>query len=140
MGDISGTETSTAQETRHKLPTKTLLAASIGNAIEWYDWTVFATFLIYFSTQFFPAGNPELALLNTTATYAVAFFFRPVGGWMLGRFADVQGRKAAMILTITLMAGGVAGDRPAADLPPGRVAGADPAAGRPHLAGAVAGW
>ena len=106
MGDVSGTETSTAQETKHKLPIKTLVAASIGNAIEWYDWTIFATFLIYFSTQFFPAGNPELALVNTTATYAVAFFFRPVGGWMLGRFADTRGRKAAMILTITLMAGG----------------------------------
>ena len=106
MGDISGTQTSTAQETRHKLPVKTLFAASIGNAIEWYDWTVFATFLIYFSTQFFPADNPELALVNTTATYAVAFFFRPVGGWLLGRFADTRGRKSAMILTITLMAGG----------------------------------
>ncbi len=106
MSDISGTKTSTAQETRHKLPIKTLVAASIGNAIEWYDWTIFATFLIYFSTQFFPADNPELALVNTTATYAVAFFFRPVGGWVLGRFADTRGRKAAMILTITLMAGG----------------------------------
>ena len=98
--------TSTDKETPHKLPVRTLVAASIGNAIEWYDWTVFATFLIYFSTQFFPAGNPELALINTTATYAVAFFFRPVGGWVLGRFADTRGRKAAMILTITLMAGG----------------------------------
>jgi MHS family alpha-ketoglutarate permease-like MFS transporter len=105
VGDISGTQT-TARETTHKLPIRTLVAASIGNAIEWYDWTVFATFLIYFSTQFFPAGNPDLALVNTTATYAVAFFFRPVGGWMLGRFADTRGRKAAMILTITLMAGG----------------------------------
>jgi len=56
--------------------------------------------------QFFPSSNPSLALINTTATYAVAFFFRPVGGWILGRFADVRGRKAAMILTILLMAGG----------------------------------
>ena len=94
------------QEPPHKLPVKTLVAASIGNAIEWYDWTVFATFLIYFSTQFFPADNPGLALINTTATYAVAFFFRPIGGWLLGRFADTRGRKPAMILTITLMAGG----------------------------------
>ena len=108
---MSGTTTSNAQAEaprpeRHRLPVRTLFAASIGNAIEWYDWTVFATFLIYFSTQFFPESNPELALVNTTATYAVAFFFRPVGGWLLGRFADVRGRKAAMILTITLMAGG----------------------------------
>ena len=104
---MSGTQTTGRQPTEartgHRLPFRTLVAASIGNAIEWYDWTVFATFLIYFSTQFFPG---DLALLFTTATYAVAFFFRPLGGWLLGRFADVKGRKAAMILTITLMAGG----------------------------------
>ncbi|MGW3626391.1 MFS transporter [Streptomyces sp. NPDC000880] len=96
----------TTDSNPHKLPVKTLVAASIGNAIEWYDWTVYATFLIYFATQFFPSDNPGLALVNTTATYAVAFFFRPIGGWLLGRFADVRGRKAAMILTIVLMAGG----------------------------------
>ncbi|RVU23261.1 MFS transporter [Streptomyces antnestii] len=96
----------TPDSTPHRLPVKTLVAASIGNAIEWYDWTVYATFLIYFATQFFPSDNPGLALVNTTATYAVAFFFRPIGGWLLGRFADVRGRKAAMILTILLMAGG----------------------------------
>ena len=90
----------------HALPIRTLIAASIGNAIEWYDWTVYATFAVYFSTQFFPGGDPSLALIQTTATYAVAFFFRPVGGWLLGRYADVRGRKAAMILTILLMAGG----------------------------------
>jgi MHS family alpha-ketoglutarate permease-like MFS transporter len=106
---MSGTRSGvvgTTQEAPHRLPVKTLVAASIGNAIEWYDWTVFATFLIYFATQFFPSDNPGLALVNTTATYAVAFFFRPLGGWLLGRFADTRGRKAAMILTISLMAGG----------------------------------
>ena len=105
MSDASTAVRDTTQ-TPHKLPIKTLIAASIGNAIEWYDWTVYATFLVYFSTQFFPEGNPSLALIATTATYAVAFFFRPVGGWLLGRYADVKGRKAAMILTILLMAGG----------------------------------
>jgi MHS family alpha-ketoglutarate permease-like MFS transporter len=104
---MSGTSTvGTTQEIPHRLPVKTLVAASIGNAIEWYDWTVYATFVVYFSTQFFPKDDPSLALIQTTATYAVAFFFRPVGGWLLGRFADVKGRKAAMILTILLMAGG----------------------------------
>ncbi|MFF2502628.1 MFS transporter [Streptomyces sp. NPDC058067] len=101
-----GMAATTTDSTPHRLPVKTLVAASIGNAIEWYDWTVYATFLIYFATQFFPSDNPGLALVNTTATYAVAFFFRPIGGWLLGRFADVRGRKAAMILTILLMAGG----------------------------------
>ena len=44
-------------EAPHKLPMRTLIAASVGNAVEWYDWTVYATFSIYFATQIFPAEN-----------------------------------------------------------------------------------
>jgi MFS transporter, MHS family, alpha-ketoglutarate permease len=91
---------------RHRLPVRTLVAASIGNAIEWYDWTIYATFSIYFATQIFPKENASLALLSTLATYAVAFFFRPLGGYLLGRFADLRGRRTAMLVTIALMAGG----------------------------------
>ena len=93
-------------ETPHRLPVRTLLAASIGNAIEWYDWTIYATFSIFFATQIFPKENAALALISTLATYALAFFFRPLGGWLLGRFADLRGRRTAMMLTIVLMAGG----------------------------------
>jgi MFS transporter, MHS family, alpha-ketoglutarate permease len=92
--------------TRHRLPVRTLVAASIGNAIEWYDWTIYATFSIYFATQIFPPENASLALISTLATYALAFFFRPLGGFLLGRFADVKGRRTAMMVTILLMAGG----------------------------------
>jgi MFS transporter, MHS family, alpha-ketoglutarate permease len=90
----------------HRLPVRTLVAASVGNAIEWYDWTIYATFSIFFATQIFSPENPTLALINTFAAYALAFFFRPLGGWLLGRFADLRGRRTAMLLTITLMAGG----------------------------------
>lgn len=93
----------TAATERHRLPVRTLVAASIGNAIEWYDWTIYATFSIYFASQIFPGS---LALLATLATYALAFFFRPLGGFLLGRFADLKGRRTAMLLTILLMAGG----------------------------------
>ncbi len=105
---MSGTPggTSTTAEAPHKLPVRTLIAASVGNAVEWYDWTVYATFSIYFATQIFPAANESLAFVGTFATYALAFFFRPLGGMLLGRFADLRGRKQAMLLTITLMAGG----------------------------------
>jgi MHS family alpha-ketoglutarate permease-like MFS transporter len=89
-----------------RLPVRTLIAASIGNAIEWYDWTIYATFSVFFATQIFSPENQTLALINTFATYALAFFFRPLGGWLLGRFADLRGRRAAMLLTIGLMAGG----------------------------------
>jgi MHS family alpha-ketoglutarate permease-like MFS transporter len=101
------TTSSLAQETPgHRLPVRTLVAASVGNAIEWYDWTIYATFSIFFATQIFSPENPTLALINTFATYALAFFFRPLGGWLLGRFADLRGRRTAMLLTIMLMAGG----------------------------------
>jgi len=98
--------TSTQVQAPHKLPIRTLVAASVGNAVEWYDWTVFATFSIYFATQIFPAENESLAFIGTFATYALAFFFRPLGGMLLGRYADLRGRKRAMLLTIALMAGG----------------------------------
>ncbi len=101
MADVSNTT-----RTRHRLPVRTLIAASVGNAVEWYDWTVFATFSIYFATQIFSASNESLAFIGTFATYAIAFFFRPLGGMLLGRYADLRGRKQAMLLTIRLMAGG----------------------------------
>jgi MFS transporter, MHS family, alpha-ketoglutarate permease len=92
--------------TPHRMPIRTLVAASIGNAVEWYDWTIYATFSIFFATQIFPKENATLALISVLATYALAFFFRPLGGWLLGRFADLRGRRTAMMLTIVLMAAG----------------------------------
>jgi len=93
-------------KTSHRLPIRTLVAASVGNAVEWYDWTIYATFSIYFATQIFSAENESLAFILTFTTYALAFFFRPLGGFLLGRYADLKGRKQAMLLTIMLMAGG----------------------------------
>ncbi len=86
-----GPGTTTTDE-RHRLPVKTLVSASIGNAVEWFDWTVYATFVVFFAGQFFPAENQALALIGATSTYALAFFFRPLGGILLGRFADLRGR------------------------------------------------
>jgi len=57
MSDTASGGTAT-RDIPHKLPVKTLVAASIGNAIEWYDWTVYATFLVYFATQFSPRPTP----------------------------------------------------------------------------------
>ena len=98
--------TAQVDEEPHKLPYKTLVSASIGNAVEWFDWTVYATFVVFFAGQFFPSENEALALIGATSAYALAFFFRPLGGWLLGRFADLRGRRTAMMLTIALMAAG----------------------------------
>ncbi|RLK62030.1 MFS transporter [Actinokineospora cianjurensis] len=88
---------------KHRLPVRKLVAASVGNAVEWYDWTVYATFSTYIANALFEPGSK--ALLATFVTYALAFFFRPLGGFLLGRFADTRGRRPAMILTIVAMAG-----------------------------------
>ena len=85
---------------------RTILAGSVGNAVEWFDWTIYASFAIFFSSQFFPEGNETTALLASFGIFAVGFFMRPVGGWLLGIFSDRYGRKAALGLTILMMAGG----------------------------------
>ncbi|GAA3813544.1 MFS transporter [Sphaerisporangium flaviroseum] len=85
-----------------------LLAANIGNAVEWFDWYTYSFLAVYFSTQVFPksAGNSLVPLLSSFAVFAVGFFMRPLGGLLVGSFADRYGRKAAMTFTISLMGAG----------------------------------
>ncbi|GII62269.1 MFS dicarboxylate transporter [Sphaerisporangium krabiense] len=71
--------------------------------VEWYDWFAYASFATYFAASFFPKGNATAQLLNAAGVFAVGFFMRPVGGWLLGRYADRKGRKAALALTVTMM-------------------------------------
>ncbi|MFG3157839.1 MFS transporter [Streptomyces sp. NPDC048219] len=83
-----------------------IVRGSVGNLIEWYDWYAYTAFSVYFAAVFFPAGDQTAQLLNTAAVFAVGFLMRPVGGWLLGRYADRHGRRAALTLSISLMAGG----------------------------------
>jgi MFS transporter, MHS family, proline/betaine transporter len=78
-------------------------AAVIGNALEWYDFIVFGFFAVIISKLFFPTDSQYASLLLTTATFGVGFFMRPVGGILLGIYADRQGRKAALLLVVGLM-------------------------------------
>ncbi|SDI54881.1 MFS transporter [Paenibacillus naphthalenovorans] len=83
-----------------------IFKGSVGNLIEWYDWYVYAAFSVYFSSQFFPKGDPTSQLLNTAAIFAVGFLMRPIGSLLLGRYADRHGRRAALTLSISVMAAG----------------------------------
>jgi MFS transporter, MHS family, alpha-ketoglutarate permease len=83
-----------------------ILKGSVGNLIEWYDWYVYAAFAVYFSSEFFPSGDRTSQLLNTAAIFAVGFLMRPIGSLLLGRYADRRGRRAALTLSITVMAAG----------------------------------
>lgn len=82
---------------------KSIFRGSVGNLIEWYDWYVYAAFSIYFAKSFFPNGDLTAQLLNTSAIFAVGFFMRPIGGWLMGSYADRKGRKKALIASVLLM-------------------------------------
>lgn len=88
-------------------PVRQLLAASVGNAVEWYDWYAYTFLATYIADQVFPKGadNSLVPLLSTFAVFAVGFFMRPVGGLLMGAIADRRGRRAALTVTILLMGG-----------------------------------
>jgi MFS transporter, MHS family, proline/betaine transporter len=83
--------------------TRQIVAAVIGNALEWYDFVVFGFLTVIISRLFFPGESEYASLLLTMATFGVGFFMRPVGGIVLGIYADRKGRKAALQLIIGLM-------------------------------------
>ncbi|KAF1023484.1 MAG: Proline/betaine transporter [Paracidovorax wautersii] len=92
---------------------RSILAAVIGNALEWYDFLVFAFMTPIVAKLFFPSNpaDPDDNLnqiLLTTAVFGVGFFMRPVGGIVLGLYGDRHGRKSAMVLVTSLMAVAIA--------------------------------
>ncbi len=85
---------------------KTILGTGVGNALEWYDWGVYAIFTPFFATQFFDKAHPVSAVLSTLAVFAVGFVARPFGGFVFGWIADHTGRRFAMSATVGVAAVG----------------------------------
>ena len=85
----------------HRL--KSIVGGSVGNLVEWYDWYVYSAFSLYFAKVFFPPASQTAQLLNAAAVFAVGFLMRPVGGWVMGRYADRHGRRAALSISVLLM-------------------------------------
>ena len=85
---------------------RAIIGGSVGNLVEWYDWYTYSAFALYFAGSFFPTGDATAQLLNTAAVFAVGFFMRPVGSWLLGRYADRHGRRAALTRSVWLMCAG----------------------------------
>ncbi|CCD92907.1 putative Permease of the major facilitator superfamily (MFS); citrate transporter [Bradyrhizobium sp. ORS 375] len=83
---------------------RVVISSTIGNALEWFDFTVFGLFAATISKLFFPAGDPLASLLSTFAVFGLAFVARPLGGLVFGLYADRYGRKAALVAMITTMA------------------------------------
>ncbi|HWX50964.1 MAG TPA: MFS transporter [Roseomonas sp.] len=85
---------------------KAVGAAVIGNVLEWYDFSVYAYLATILAGKFFHSENPTTALLATFAAFGIGFVVRPLGGILIGRMGDTHGRKAALLLTIFMMAFG----------------------------------
>lgn len=85
---------------------KAIVGASSGNLVEWFDFYIYSFLALYFSSAFFPSGNPTTQLLNTAGIFAAGFLMRPVGGWLFGHIADRHGRKNAMMISVLMMCGG----------------------------------
>lgn len=103
------TEQLSSQNTAENKPVKSwkvITAASVGNALEWYDISVYAYFSVYISVAFFPSESHAVSVMLALGTFALSFFIRPVGAIVLGSFADRKGRKPALTLTIWLMFAG----------------------------------
>jgi MFS transporter, MHS family, alpha-ketoglutarate permease len=98
---MQGKTVSSQQTTAERI--RSIIGGSLGNLVEWYDWYVYSAFTLYFSGVFFPADNETVQLLNTTGIFAIGFLMRPIGGWIMGAYADKKGRKAALTLSVLLM-------------------------------------
>ena len=98
----------TAQPAKAVSQSKIVIAAIIGNLLEFYDFTVYSFFALTIAKLFFPAHDPVVSTLLALSAFAIGFVARPVGGFVLGHYADKRGRRAALTLTIFLMAIGSA--------------------------------
>lgn len=87
-----------------KIQRRTVIAATIGNVLEIYDFIIFGIFAVAISKTFFPSGDEYAALMFTFMTFAAGFVVRPIGALVLGQYADKVGRKKALSFTLLLMA------------------------------------
>ena len=84
---------------------RAVAGASIGNAVEWFDFAIYGFLATFIAANFFPAGDETAALLKTFAIFAAAFFMRPLGGFVFGPLGDRIGRQRVLALVILLMSG-----------------------------------
>src|ERR1700675_2209365 len=88
---------------------KVVAGASVGTVLEWYDFFLYGSLAIFFSSHFFPAGSATAGYLASLATFGIGFVIRPLGAVLFGRFGDKAGRKATFLVTIVVMGVSTAG-------------------------------
>jgi len=109
MSDIALPLASTAAEEFPPITHRQVAAAVAGNALEFYDFTVYATFASQIAHTFFPGKTAFLSLILTLITFGVGFLLRPVGAVVIGRWADKHGRRPAMMFSFALMGASILG-------------------------------
>ncbi|MHC9059257.1 MFS family transporter [Pantoea sp. y20] len=93
--------TATAADSKKRI--WSIVGASSGNLVEWFDFYVYSFFSLYFAHVFFPSGDTTTQLLQTAGIFAAGFLMRPIGGWLFGYIADRHGRKASMLISVCMM-------------------------------------
>ncbi|RAX56427.1 alpha-ketoglutarate permease [Helicobacter monodelphidis] len=83
---------------------RSIIAASSGNLVEWFDFYIYAFTAIYFAHTFTTSDNPTIQQINAFGIFAAGFFMRPIGSWIFGSLADKVGRKKSMVFSVILMA------------------------------------
>lgn len=91
-----------------KASRRAIVAGSLGNLVEWYEYALYGYMAPIIAVLFFPTGDGVAGLLATFSLFALAFFLRPVGAAIFGRFADRSGRRAVLVLVIGLMSAATA--------------------------------
>jgi MHS family proline/betaine transporter-like MFS transporter len=89
-------------------PWKEIVAASIGNALEFYDLLIYGYFAVVIGKLFFPSDNETTSLLLSVGSFGISFLMRPLGAMVLGSYADRAGRKASLTISILIMMIGTA--------------------------------
>ncbi len=102
------TATTTITPEQQRTVRRAVVASSMGNALEWFDIIVYASFAVVISRLFFPESDGVTGLLFTFGAFATSYLIRPLGALVLGSYADRSGRKNALTLTIALMTIGTA--------------------------------
>ncbi len=83
---------------------RSIIAASSGNLVEWFDFYIYAFSATYFAHTFSTSDNPTIQQINAFAVFAIGFLVRPLGSWLFGSLADKVGRKKSMVISVILMA------------------------------------
>ena len=82
---------------------KIIRLASVGGMLEFYDFTIYGLFAVYFAGQFFPSNNNFITIVSSYAVFLIGYIARPLGGIIFSHIGDEIGRKTVMIITMVLM-------------------------------------